>query len=142
MSLTDIILTAARGCIEKSRYVFKRELQNPPDTVNCETLVQFAFRAAGIILPHKCVDQMHYGGEVHWFDLKKSADLVFAAGHWEGYVDTHPKPRTSQRIGHVGIITEHNSVIHASHTAGTVVEESWEDFLRKYPLRAITRIIP
>jgi cell wall-associated NlpC family hydrolase len=74
-----------------------------PDAFDCSGLTQFAWRAAGVQLPHSAAAQAGMGTPVDRANLAPG-DLVFFYG-----------------TGHVGIYIGNNQVVHAP-TSGDVVK--------------------
>jgi cell wall-associated NlpC family hydrolase len=91
-----------------------------PDTFDCSGLTQFAFKAAGISLPHSSKAQSTTGAAVARADLLPG-DLVF-----------YYSP-----VSHVGIYIGNGQVVHAP-TAGDVVKVSNVDAM---PFSGARRIV-
>jgi cell wall-associated NlpC family hydrolase len=90
-----------------------------PAGFDCSGLVMWAYRRAGISLPHSTYALIDRGSRVSRRAIQPG-DLVFSDGD-----------------GHVGIYIGHGMVVHAPH-AGTVVSLMP---LRRWPVTAIRRII-
>jgi cell wall-associated NlpC family hydrolase len=84
-----------------------------PDAFDCSGLTQFAWRAAGVNLPHSAAAQSRMGIPVSRAQLSPG-DLVFFYG-----------------TGHVGIYVGNNSVVHAP-TSGDVVKVTNIDAFHGY----------
>lgn len=130
---------AARLLVGISRYDFMEEHCYPPEVVNCHTLVAWAYSQCGIWIPRDLLGQL-YAGIPAVTDYTKGTCLVFIKGNWSkgGYFDSQ---RAVKGVGHVGIVSSQGTVIHASSSAKTVVEEPLERFLDdKSVFRGIYRI--
>ncbi len=132
------IIQMARELIGKSMYV-KADLQieDAPERVHCATFVAWLYAQFGIWLPNKCLFQSLYGFEVKMSD-RKEGDLVFIKGHHGLYISD---PR--KKIGHVGILTKEDTIIHAANSRRHVVEDTWSEFIdpKRRPI-AIRRLTP
>lgn len=73
-----------------------------PRAFDCSGLVLFAYRAAGLELPHSAAAQFRSGVHVARTDLQPG-DLIF----WKG-------------LGHVGIYVGGGDMVHAPQTGGVV----------------------
>ena len=93
---------------------------DPTRQCDCSSLVQAAYRAAGITIPRVTADQTHAGTPVPAADRLMPGDLILIPGS-DGTM-THP--------GHVGLYLGQGWIIHAPYT-GTVVQivplDSWRD---------------
>jgi cell wall-associated NlpC family hydrolase len=85
-----------------------------PDSYDCSGLTQYAYRAAGIELPHSSRQQSTMGEAVARADLRPG-DLVF-------FYDP---------VGHVGIYIGDGQMVHAP-TSGDVVKVSDVDDMPEY----------
>jgi cell wall-associated NlpC family hydrolase len=84
-----------------------------PNAFDCSGLTQFAWKAAGVNLPHSSAAQSRMGTPVNRADLRPG-DLVFFYG-----------------TGHVGIYIGNNQVVHAP-TTGDVVKVTNVDAFHGY----------
>jgi hypothetical protein len=89
---------------------------DPAAQCDCSSLVQRAYRTAGIALPRVTTDQVHAGTAVT--GDPKPGDLIFIPGS-EG---------TMQQPGHVGLYIGDNLIIHAPHTGDFVKITRLSDF--------------
>jgi len=127
----------ARSCIKASRYSFRKEDSSPPGVVNCHTLIWWVFRQCAIEMPWGLLDQLNLGEPVERDCSDWTGCLVFTTGRWGNYRDDD---RAKDGVGHVGIITESHTVVHASDV---VIEEPWDVFLGNgRQLRGIYRVVP
>ena len=103
--------------------------------IDCSGLVQMAFKRCAIAVPRDAVDQVTIGSEVHFLAESLAGDVAFF-DNAEG------------RIVHVGILLDKQTIIHATDTAGRVVEDRIDNagiisvYLKKrtHKLRTIRRI--
>lgn len=82
----------------------------PAHECDCSSLVQIAYRTAGVDLPRTTLEQVHAGVSVPDFDDLRAGDLVFIPGS-DGTVAS---PR------HVGIYVGEGLVVHAPRTGEDV----------------------
>lgn len=119
-------------------YSLGASIRSAPIKVDCSSFVQYVFRQLGISMPRPSVDQHKLGIEIERNSIE-SGDLVFTTGA-QGYFDRDP---TERGVGHVGIATSFNTVIHASYKEGKVVETPLNQFLGpKWNFRGVKRILP
>jgi cell wall-associated NlpC family hydrolase len=83
---------------------------DPARRCDCSSLVQQAFRAAGVSLPRTTYDQVRAGRAVASIDQLRPGDLIFTTG-------SHG---TAAEPGHVGLYVTAGLVIHAPHTGASV----------------------
>jgi len=120
----------ARSCIGKSLYRRGTGFYEAPNVVDCSTFTKWVYAKAGIWLPRHSIDQKNLGKPVDWIE---SGDLLFIEGA-KPYWDSE-----DEKIGHVGICTEDQTVIHAANSERGVVEDPISCFEK---IRAIRRIKP
>lgn len=120
-------VSVARKCIGISRYAFLEENAHPPNVVNCYIFVGWVYTQCGIVLPETLAGQLYAGAPIEFSNTLKDGDLIFRGdSHWGAYYDDD---RAVEGVGHVGILTAAQTVIHASWKQGTVIEEIVEKFL-------------
>ncbi|MET9956015.1 bifunctional lytic transglycosylase/C40 family peptidase [Streptomyces sp. NPDC006339] len=78
---------------------------NPVERCDCSSLMQQAYKAAGITIPRVTYDQVNTGRQVH-MDAPKPGDLVFNAG----------SDGSDARPGHVGMYIGHDMIVEAPRT--------------------------
>ncbi len=122
-----------------SQYQRSVGINQAPQIVHCATFIRWLYGNLGIWLPKTAFLLREYGSLVQDDDYK-IGDLIFSSGsdgigyYWN---DEH------DGVGHVGMITDTNTVIHAANSQLNVVEESFEDFCTDYhKFRGIRRIVP
>ncbi|MGS2618063.1 C40 family peptidase [Micromonospora sp. LZ34] len=100
----------------------------PARQCDCSSLVQRAYRAAGITLPRTTSDQVHAGRPVTDYRDLRAGDLLFIPG----------SRGSTSRPGHVGMYLGHGLLIQAPHS-GDVVKISR---LSAWQLAAVRRVVP
>lgn len=127
------VISLARDCIGKS--VFKRNsrVDWAPGVVDCSSFVKWLYSMRGIRIPRRPIQQSLFGVKINELDIREG-DLVFKSGARDLYFED-PK----RGVGHVGIVTESRSVIHA--TVGGVVEVPFSSFTDSYSYRGARRIV-
>jgi cell wall-associated NlpC family hydrolase len=83
---------------------------NPAGHCDCSSLVQMAWRAAGVSLPRTTFEQVHAGTPVASVSQLQAGDLIFTPG----------SDGTAANPGHVGMYTGNDSVINAPQTGEVV----------------------
>lgn len=129
MSIEELVVNTARELVGKARYVYRHEECEPPYEVSCSVLVQWAFMQCKVDMPPMSSqllrDLLYLGEPADACDLRKG-HLVFTAGRRDECRDSD---RAILGVGHVGISTGDQTVVHASFTKRTVVEEPTALFL-------------
>ena len=127
------LIQLARGCVGRSHYQRGALISQAPDVMDCSTLAKWLYGQAGIWLPRHSIDQAEMGNFVP-LSQAQAGDLVFTKG---------VKPyfhNPSCQIGHVGMVTEQETVIHAANSKRGVAEDRLEDFVDEN-FRTIRRIM-
>jgi len=136
--LTVDLVSQARQLIGVSKYKLDAPRSAAPSMVNCSSLMEYLFGLRGVELPPLSVYQAACGESMH-LEHVGAEDLVFTP-HGRNKNLYLENPDTT--IGHVGMVTGDDTIIHAIPRQG-IVEESTETFLggkrKKYWAR---RIIP
>lgn len=120
-------------------------MEETPEFFDCSGFVKYAFGQIGIELPRSTIEQAVEGETVEQKDLKPG-DLIFVHG-----THGHYNPEFPEGIGHVGIYTGEDTVIHAAARRtsdkpiiekGQVIEHPLKDYLSTWnPVIVIKRII-
>ncbi|MDA2814155.1 NlpC/P60 family protein [Nocardiopsis sp. RSe5-2] len=87
---------------------------NGPDVWDCSSLVQAAWREAGVSLPRTTYDQVNAGTNVSW-DQMQPGDLIFFYGGPD----------------HVGMYVGGGKMVHASNPSKPVAEVQLNDYYRQ-----------
>lgn len=130
------ILALARGCIGNSRFAKRADPSSAPGVVNCSSLTKWLFGRCGIWLPRLCVQQRSMGQPVSPSGAS-AGDLLFTTARFNLYADD-----PGDGVGHVGIVTERQTVIHAKGRRSGVVEEPLGRFIAPDRFRGLRRLIP
>lgn len=107
-----------------------------PKTVDCSSFIKWVFGQCGIWLPRRTIQQFQRGKQVN-LDKVVAGDLIFASG-FRNYYLQNPK----EGIGHVGIYTGEDTVIHAVNKKRGVIESPLSAFTKNNRFRGVKRIIP
>lgn len=113
---------SARLCIGLSTYRRGARTEEAPDVFDCSSFTKWLYGQMGIWLPRRAVDQRDFGETVVWEDVH-GGDLIFTPGARGRYV-TDPQ----DDVGHVGVVTNVETVIHAANGKVGVVEDPLEEF--------------
>ncbi len=112
-------------------------LREAPRVFDCSSLVKYVYGQRGIWLPRRSIQQRETGTAVDLADLR-AGDLVFCSGH-RNYFDTDPQ----DGVGHVGIATGSDTVVHAANKRLGVTEVTLDGFLgSEETFRGVRRLIP
>ncbi len=137
-----LLFTAARihaemrARTESAKYRIDARLEEAPAVFNCLTFVSWFFLQFFNREVEPLCEIVDSGMEV---DIQNIAwrDLIFTAGSRSYYESANGS------IGHVGIVTPHGTIIHATRRRGVngIIEESLEEFLNHHgPLRTVRRL--
>lgn len=130
------IIALARQCIGKSKYRRGARLHEAPSVVDCSSFIKWLYGERGIWLPRRTIQQSEHSEPVA-LDALVSGDVVFVSG-WINYYRDDP----ACGIGHAGIVTEDDTIIHAANKRFNVVETSFERFVRKSKYCCARRYVP
>ncbi len=127
------IVSLARSFIGVSRYQLGSTLGKAPLIVDCSSFTKYLFAQKGIWIPRLSIQQRAIGIPV---DEVKEGDLVFTAVVKNNLYEKDSK----DGVGHVGIATGENTVVHANYGRQSVSEDSFELFIRR-GYRGVRRIL-
>ena len=113
--------TLALNQIGKALYKRGARFDQAPHIVDCSMFVKWLYAQKGIWLPRHSIDQREYGRAAH---TPKPFDLIFQEGH-KSYYWHNPK----DNVGHVGIITTRQTIVHASGSKYNVIETPLQNWL-------------
>ncbi len=132
----DLSVTA-QSCVGVSVYRRGAKSTEAPGIVDCSSLVRWIYRQRGIWLPRRSIQQREYGTPVPP-DQVSAGDLVFTSGYMNYWIND-----PTDGVGHVGIVTNTGSVIHAANKRTGVIESSFDDFIEQgSAFRGARRLIP
>jgi hypothetical protein len=129
------IVALARSRIGVSKYERGARLCEAPAVFDCSSFMKWLYGERGIWLPRRSIQQREKG-EIIERENVQAGDLVFTDGYQNYYI-TSP----DDGVGHVGILTDEGTVIHAATKKVGVIESSFDRFTEGC-LRGIRRIIP
>lgn len=130
------IITLARQCIGTSLYRRGAHFSEAPAVVDCSSFIKWLYAQRGVWLPRRSIQQRELGDPVDLDELV-SGDIIFVSGRIDYY---HDDPANG--VGHVGIVTGDETVIHAANKKANVVETSLDKFVGKTKFRGARRYIP
>lgn len=135
------LVALARSCVGRSTYRRGARTHEAPGTVDCSSLTKWILGQAGIWIPRRSIQQRdclgNGGYAVNDRDDVRPGDLVFVAG-WRDYYDDDP----ANGVGHVGIVTNERTVVHAANSTVGITESPLEEFLYIDRFRGARRMIP
>lgn len=129
------LISLARECIGRTRYLRGVSRALAPALVDCSTFVAWLYGRRGIWLPRRTIQQRAFGEVVSLPDLIRD-DLVFTTGR-NNYYETDP----ADAVGHVGIATGEGTVIHAANSRIGVKEVDLGEFQNAMTFRGARRYI-
>ncbi|KKS36954.1 MAG: NLP/P60 protein [Parcubacteria group bacterium GW2011_GWA2_42_14] len=130
------MISLARQCIGVSKYRRAARPSEAPNIVDCSSFVKWLYAQRGIWLPRRTIQQRQYGKTVDINELT-AGDLIFLSGRLNYYDDD-----TTDGVGHVGIATSKNTVIHAVNSRVNIIEVPLDVFVDKSKYRGTKRYIP
>lgn len=116
-------LPTARSLIGKSEYKRRSTFSDAPERVDCSSFIKWIYGQLGIWMPRYAVQQFQSGINVNESELRE-LDLVFTRGANPIYL-TDP----GCMVGHVGLCTGSETIIHAANTRRGVVEDDLLSFV-------------
>jgi hypothetical protein len=129
---TDIV-AIAREYIG-GKYKLGAKISEAPDFFDCSSFIKFVYGNFGICLPRYTVHQLEEGQDLP-IKFVRAGDLIFKSGH----KNFNPE-KFGQEVGHVGMMTDNEKIIHCAKKRG-VAEESLSEFLAQNHFRGARRII-
>ncbi|MFZ2447331.1 MAG: NlpC/P60 family protein [Syntrophobacteraceae bacterium] len=130
------IIALARQNLGKSQYVRGVSVSKAPKVIDCSSFTKWLFAQRGIWLPRRSVQQRRFGLPVEPEEIAP-LDLIFATGFKNYYVDDE-----AEGVGHVGIVTDTDTVIHCASPALGLIESPVESFTMSVKFRGARRYIP
>ncbi len=137
--ITENLTALARQCVGISKYVRFCRAEEAPNSVDCSSFVKWLYAQKGIWLPRHPIDQRYLGfQEIADISTKLyEGDLIFSTGRRNLYW-FNPE----EGIGHVGMVSSNQTLIHAANPHTGVVELPLTDVIGRWQNRGIIRIIP
>lgn len=130
------LIGLARRCMHTSTYRRSARLSEAPEVVDCSSFMKWLYGQRGIWLPRRSIQQREMGDTVARTDIQ-AGDLVFSSGRIDYYL-TDPE----DGVGHVGIATDENTVIHAANRTLGIIESPLAHFTDNGTFRGARRLIP
>jgi hypothetical protein len=129
----------AKQLVGQANYHRDAPFELAPQVVDCSSLTKWVYHQCGIWLPRQAVQQRRRTA-AHPVKLRnlRAGDLVFRTGYGNSW---YPDEDISQGVGHVGLATGQDTVIHAIKWDG-IKETSLKSFLGKWPRHGATRVLP
>lgn len=130
------IVTLARECIGKSKYQRAAKPSQAPGVVDCSSFVKWLYSQLGIWLPRRSIQQRELGEPIDLSSLQ-AGDLIFVSGFIDYFYED-----PADGVGHVGITTGEQTIIHAKNKKEGVIESSLADFIANGKFRGARRYVP
>ena len=131
----DIIMLT-RQCVINSTYRRGAKPSEAPAIVDCSSFIKWLYAQRGIWLPRRSIQQRSLG-EIVKLDELISGDVVFISGKIDYF---HSDP--ADGVGHVGIVINNRTVVHAANKDVGVIETPLEEFISSTNFRGARRYIP
>ncbi len=129
------IVALARSVIGKTEFVRGLDISEAPWKCDCSSFTQWLYSQMGIWIPRLSVNQCMCGKTISLCNARVG-DLIFTVGSKYNF---YP-PYLLEGVGHVGIMSDEQSVISCMWGHG-VVEFPLSVFLKKREFRKLIRII-
>lgn len=126
----------ARRDMDISMYRRGARADEAPGVVDCSSFTKYLYACRGIWLPRRTIQQRSFGTPVISRSICTN-DLVFVSGAINYY-----HADRSDGVGHVGIATSCDTVIHAANSKARVIETPLEKFISGTKFRGARRYIP
>lgn len=131
----DVVLLA-RQYVGVSQYRRGARPSEAPNVFDCSSFIKWLYGMCGIWLPRRSIQQRNLGEIIELNDIR-AGDAVFVSGRIDYYEDD-----SKNGVGHVGIATSDNSVVHAANKKSGVIESSFQEFVGADKFRGARRYIP
>ncbi|HUD04223.1 MAG TPA: NlpC/P60 family protein [Candidatus Paceibacterota bacterium] len=129
------IVSLGRSVIGIAKYSRGARLSEAPNIFDCSSLMKWLYGQKGIWLPRRSIQQREYGIPIDLSEIH-GGDLVFTSGFIDYYLND-----PSDGVGHVGVATGDDTIIHAVNKKFGIVETPLKRFIRD-GLRGVRRFIP
>lgn len=134
--LLDVdIVALARECINVSLYRRGARFCEAPSVVDCSSYIKWLYAQRGVWLPRRSIQQREFGEEINLENVN-GGDVVFTSGPIDYY-----RHDPIDGVGHVAVVTDQKTVIHADGQQGVVIETTIQDFLLERKFRGVRRYI-
>lgn len=122
------LVQQARNQVGKARYRRGARMDEAPEIFDCSSLMKWIYAEVGIGIPRRSIQQRDYEGAIVANPTTLVAgDLIFTKGKISYYYDN-----PEEGVGHVGMVTENNTVIHAANEKCGIVEDALHFFMTRY----------
>jgi hypothetical protein len=129
------VVKIARSRIGKTLYRRGALPSEWPEKLDCSALAKWAYGDLGVWLPRHSIDQREYGKFNADISKIEVGDLVFTTGYRNYYWDD-----PADGVGHVGVASSSNSIIHAANSKSGIIESYLDKFTTQENFRGSTRI--
>jgi len=126
-----------RALVGEKTFELRATMREAPAKLNCSGFTKWLYAQKGIWIP-RWVIQQHEAGESVELQDARLGDLIFRRGRiWSA-----SRGSDDEGVGHVGLVTEKATVLHATYARRGVSETSVEQFLDQKAFRGVRRIVP
>ncbi len=127
------LVKAARGLVGQAKYRRGARLSEAPEVFDCSGLAKWLYAQKGVWLPRRSIQQREFGHKTELQNIK-AGDLVFTSGRINYY-----ETNRGDGVGHVGIFSGEDSVVHAANSKIGITESPLESFISNNTFRGVRR---
>lgn len=131
----EVDLMVLAGNTLGSAYRRSARLHEAPEIFDCSSLMKWLYGQLGVEIPRRAIQQRDFGRLISASEIRPG-DLIFSKGRIPYYVNN-----PENGVGHVGMITDKRTVIHAANKQLGVTEIALEGFADENNLRGYRRIV-
>ncbi|MBI4142743.1 C40 family peptidase [Candidatus Uhrbacteria bacterium] len=135
------VVVLARSLVGRATWRRGTRFHEAPGAVDCSTFVKWLYGQRGIWIPRRSIQQLWYRGNsgcrIERIEDLRAGDLVFASGFQPYYKDS-----AAAGVGHVGVVTDTGTVIHAANRTIGVTESPLAAFTARDRFHGARRLAP
>lgn len=129
-------MEVARRCLATSSYERGADRSQWPHVLDCSSFICWVYAQCGIYLPRRSIQQRDCGHEVD-LNSVRAGDLIFCKGPKINYY----REDATDSVGHVGMVSDTQTILHASSGRNSIVEDSLALFLTNHPESEVRRLV-
>jgi cell wall-associated NlpC family hydrolase len=130
------LVELARSRIGVSTFARKAQVREAPNKVDCSSFIKWLYGQLGVWIPRRTIQQWLFGQPVELAQVA-AGDLVFTRGLHTYYTDDY-----GHEVGHVGLATGQDTVVHAANSQSGVTESPMQAFCKRPGLTGVRRVVP
>ncbi len=141
LARAEILTMLARSLVGRVTYRRGVRFREASRIVDCSSFVKWIYGQRGIWIPRRSIQQLWYHGNsgyrIECIEELCAGDLVFASGFRDYYEDG-----AAGGVGHVGLVTDTATVIHAANRSVGVIESPLAAYTAHDCFRGGRRLAP